>query len=70
MVRLWSRLSAVLMQHWLPLSGAWGDPRCRLAEDGEAIRRHAWVLAAAIGDPAERAVAIEGPGTILLATAR
>jgi Transposase DDE domain len=70
MVRLWSRLLAVLMQHWLLLSSVWGNPRCSLAKACEAIRRHALLLAAAIGDPAKLVVAIEQLGVILRATAR
>lgn len=70
MVRLWSRLLAVLMQHWLLLSSVWGDSRCSLAKACEAIRRHALMVAAAIGDPAKLAVAIEELGVILHATAK
>jgi hypothetical protein len=70
MIRLWSRLLAVLMQHWLVLSCVWGDPRCSLAKACEAIRRHALRLAVAIGDPARLAVIIEELGVILGATAR
>jgi hypothetical protein len=68
MIRLWSRLLAVVMQHWLLLSSVWGNPRCSLAKAGEAIRRHALILAAAIGEPARLVVAIEGLGRILRAT--
>jgi hypothetical protein len=70
MVRLWARLLAVLMQHWLLLCSVWGDPRCSLAKACEAIRRHALLLAVAIGDLAKLAVAIEELGVILRATAR
>jgi hypothetical protein len=70
MVRLWSRLLAVLMQHWLLLCSVWGDPRCSLAKACQAIRRHALLLAVAIGDPAKLAVAIEQLGVVLRATAR
>jgi hypothetical protein len=70
MIRLWSRLLAVLMQHWLLLCGVWGDSRCSLAKACEAIRRHALMVAAAISDPTRLAVAIEGLGVILHATVR
>jgi hypothetical protein len=70
MVRLWSRLLAVLMQHWLLLSSVWGDARCSLAKACEAIRRYALMVASAIGDPAKLAVAIEELGVILHATAK
>jgi hypothetical protein len=52
------------------LPGARGDPRCSSARAREAIRRHALMAAAAIGDPARLAVAIEGPGVVLQATVR
>jgi DDE family transposase len=69
MIRLWSRLLAVLIQHWLLLSSAWGDPRRSLAKACEAIRRHAPILAAVVGEPTRLEVAIEGLGVILRATA-
>jgi hypothetical protein len=70
MIRLWSRLLAVLMQHWLLLCSAWGDPRCSLAKACEAIRRHALRLAAAVGESTMLEAAIEELGAILRATAR
>lgn len=70
MIRLWSRLLAVLMQHWLLLSSVWGNPRCSLAKACEAIRRNALMLAAAVGEPEKLAVAIEELGVILRATVR
>lgn len=68
MIRLWSRLLAVLMQHWLLLSSVWGNPRCSLAKACEAIRRYAVILAAAVGEPTSLVVAIEKLGAILRAT--
>jgi hypothetical protein len=50
MVRLWSRLLAVVVQHWLLLSCAWGDPRTSLAKACKAIRDHAKLLAEAVND--------------------
>lgn len=70
MIRLWSRLLAVLMQHWLLLSSVWGNPRCSLAKACEAIRRNALMLAAAVSEPEKLAVAIEELGVILRATVR
>ena len=35
MVRLWSRLLAVLVQHWLLLASAWGDPA---PQPGQGLR--------------------------------
>jgi len=69
MIRVWSRLLAVLIQHWLLLSSVWGNPRCSLAKACEAIRRHALMLAAAIGDPARLAIVIEELGVVLRVTA-
>jgi Transposase DDE domain len=70
LVRLWSRLLAVLMQHWLLLSSVWGNPRCSLSKACEAIRRHALMLAATVNDPAKLTVAIEDLSVILRATAK
>ncbi len=70
MIRLWSRLLAVLMQHWLLLCSVWGDPRCSLAKACEAIRRHALRLATTVGEPSRMEVAIEELGVILRATVR
>jgi hypothetical protein len=69
-VRLWSRLLAVLMQHWLLLCSVWGDPRCSLTKACEAIRRHAAMLAAAVNDPVRLAAAIGELGVILRETAK
>jgi hypothetical protein len=70
MVRLWSRLLATLVQHWLVLSSAWGDARRSLAKACEAIRRHVMLLAASIGDAARLAAEIERLGVVLGSTAR
>jgi hypothetical protein len=70
LVRLWSRLLAVLMQHWLLLCSVWGNPRCSLSKACEAIRRNVLMLAAVVNDPAKLAVAIENLGVILRATVR
>jgi hypothetical protein len=68
MIRLWSRLLAVLMQHWLLLCSVWGNPRCSLVKACEAIRRHALILAAAVGQSTRLEAAIEELGAILRAT--
>ena len=65
MVRVWSRLLAVLVQHWLMLATAWGDPRRSLAKACEAIRGHALLLAAAIDDRARLAYEMERLRVIL-----
>jgi hypothetical protein len=70
MVRLWSRLLATLVQHWLLLAGAWGDARCSLAKACEAIRRHIVLLVAPIGDATRLAAEIERLTVLLRSTAR
>jgi hypothetical protein len=70
MIRLWSRLLAVLMQHWLLLATIWGNPRCSLAKACEVVRRHALKLAAAVSEGLRFEVAIEELGVMLQATVR
>jgi len=50
MVRVWSRLLAVMVQHWVMLSTAWGVARCSLDKVWEAIRSRALLLARALDD--------------------
>ena len=40
LVRLWSRLLAMVVQHWLLLACAWGDLRCSLYQGGATIREY------------------------------
>jgi hypothetical protein len=47
MVGLWSRLLAALLQHWLVIASAWGDPTKSLCKVCEAIRKFAGRIAAA-----------------------
>jgi hypothetical protein len=70
MVRVWSRLLAVLVQHWLLLSSVWGDSRCSLVKACEAIRSYALNLAAAVGDSTRLALVIQELGAILRATVK
>lgn len=70
MVRLWSRMLAVLMEHWLILSSVWGEPRCSLKKACEAIRRYALLLVGAIGDAMTMENAIRVLAMILHSTAR
>jgi DDE family transposase len=70
MIRVWSRLLAVLMQHWLLLCTVWGDPRCSLAKACGAIRDHARSIAAAVGDAERLTAAIEQLGVVLRVTVR
>ena len=70
MVRLWSRLLAVLVQHWVLLSVAWGDPRRSLAKACEAIRRHALLLVVSLGDGSRLEGEIQRLADVLRTTAR
>jgi Transposase DDE domain len=42
MVRVWSRLLAALVQHWLLVASAWGDPTRSWSKVSEAVRN--WVV--------------------------
>jgi Transposase DDE domain len=53
MVRVWSRLLAALVQHWLIVSSAWGDPSKSLDKVGEAIRAFVGRIASGLLRPAE-----------------
>ena len=48
MVRVWSRMLAVLVQHWLVIRGVGGDPTKSLVKACEAVRAFAGRLAAAL----------------------
>jgi hypothetical protein len=51
MVRVWSRLLAVVVQQWLLLPSIWGDPTKSLSKASEAVRQFAGRLAATVDDP-------------------
>ena len=70
MVRVWSRLLAVLVQHWLLLTTTWGDSRTSLAKVCETIRDHALLLAVEIHDQARLEAAIERLRLVLSTTAK
>jgi hypothetical protein len=48
MVRVWSRLLAALLQHWLLVATAWGDPTKSWSKVCEAIRKFVGRLTAAL----------------------
>ena len=50
MVRVWARLIAALIQHWLLVSSAWGDATCSLSKACEAVRKYVGRIAAALDD--------------------
>jgi hypothetical protein len=70
MVRVWSRLLAVMVQHWVMLSTAWGDARCSLVKVWKAIQGRARLLARALDDPARLAYELEQLRDTLETTAK
>jgi hypothetical protein len=48
MVRVWARLLAAVVQHWLVIASVWGDPSKSLSKACEAVRAFAGRLAAAL----------------------
>jgi hypothetical protein len=50
MVRIWSRLLAALVQHWVMLSTCWGDARSSLVKVWKAVQDRATLLARALDD--------------------
>ena len=54
MVGIWSRLLGALVQHWLMIASAWGDPTKSLSKVCEVIRRFVGRLAAGMEDRTER----------------
>lgn len=69
-IRVWSRLLAVLIEHWLLLGTVWGDPRSSLAKACQAIREQATMVVAALGDATALAAAIDRLRMILNVTAK
>ncbi|MBA2703672.1 MAG: IS4 family transposase [Blastocatellia bacterium] len=53
MVRVWSRLLAAVVQHWLTVGSVWGDPTKSLHKAYEAVRDYASRLAAALDSEAD-----------------
>jgi len=49
MAQLWLRLLAVVVEQWVILTAPWGDARLSLTKAAQLIRRHANLLAAAVG---------------------
>ncbi len=70
LVRFWSRLLAMLMQHWVSQATAWGDRRCSLHKAWKAIQDHATHLASATGSVERLIEEIERLGRIIAKTAR
>jgi hypothetical protein len=70
LVRFWSRLLAILIQHRVLQATAWGDCRCSLSKAWEAIREQATHLASACRHEERLAEEIALIGSILETTAR
>ncbi|MGE3818650.1 MAG: IS4 family transposase [Isosphaeraceae bacterium] len=70
LVRLWSRLLAMVVQHWLLLACAWGDLRCSLYKAGVTIRESAHDLIGTLDDPEGLTRQIERIGQVLGKVAR
>ena len=51
MVRVWSRLIAAVVQHWLMIGTIWGDPSRSLDKVWQAVRGFVGRLAAALDSP-------------------
>ncbi len=52
MVRVWSRMLAVLLQQWIIVGTIWGDPTKSLSKAYEAVRDFAGPLGGAMNDAA------------------
>lgn len=70
MIRVWSRLIASLVQHWLLLATVWGDPTKSLTKVSQAIRSLATLLIAALRSFAALQAAIATLGEILEKTCK
>jgi hypothetical protein len=70
MVRVWSRLLAVMAQHWVMLSTAWGASRCSLDKVWKAIQGRALLLARALDDLARLEYELEQLRDTLATTAK
>lgn len=70
MVRVWSRLLAVVVQHWLVIASVWGDPAKSLSKACEAVRDFAGRLAAALTHGAELERVLDDIGKTTAKTCR
>jgi hypothetical protein len=70
MARLWVRLTAVLVQHWLLVTTAWGDARYSLVKVCRIIRKYANRMAEALSDPTHLEAVIERIWTAIRARAK
>lgn len=70
MVRVWSRLLAAVVQHWLVIASAWGDPTKSLSKAYEAVRDFAGRLAAALTGAEDLTRVLDDICTVLAKTCR
>ena len=70
MIRMWSRLLAVVVQHWLLVATVWGDPRHSLSKVVEAIRPLVSLLIASLDHPKSLHAALQILDRTLHCTAR
>jgi hypothetical protein len=71
MVRVWARLLATLVQHWLVVGSMWGNADKSLSKASEAVRSFAGRLAAALGNAKTLLTEVLGEiGTVLTKTCR
>lgn len=70
LVRFWSRLLAVLLQHWLLLCTVWGDTQHSLVKAARAIREFSRTIAAALKRPQTLTEVLEDLRHSLISVAR
>jgi hypothetical protein len=70
MVRVWSRLLAVVAQHWLVIGSVGGDPKKSLSKAYEAVRAFAGRLATALSNPADLERVLDDVGKTIAKTCR
>ena len=70
MVRVWARLLAALVQHWLVVATAWGNPTKSLAKVCEAVREFVGRLAAGLDRRSELARALADMAAVVAKTCR
>jgi DDE family transposase len=67
---VYAKLLALLVQHWVLLTGSWAHPDRSLVKAARTVRQHALALAAALDDPAHLARALAAVARCLAAGCR
>jgi hypothetical protein len=70
MARMWARLLAVVVQHWLVIASVWGDPRSSLKKAYDAVRKFAVLLAVTVQSESRLRETIETIVAAMKSTAR